>query len=252
MSILNPPISISGQARLRGFAVSCAAMLLLGVSADADTVLGFAQLNPDDVISAIDNGSGTTTMTTTSALNGDGGGLSVPVIVSNFLGTPFPSGFVAYETFVGVTSVGAAGVDPFSGFVEQKFSGTIEFTSGINGTGANYLTAVFSAGSLSPILGGAPGGTQASLSATQPPEQLTLTSDFGTIGPITSMGITFSNVSPSLSISGDGSIASFTGQDAGTFSALSIPEPSSLILGGIGGLIGLGFAWLRHRKSAAI
>jgi hypothetical protein len=235
---------------LRGsFVLACAGWLLLGSPANAGTVLQYGQLNPSDMVTATDNGAGTTTLTTTG--NIDGGNFSIPVVITNFLGTPFPNGFAAFVTYVDVQSVGPAGIDPFSGAIEQKFSGKIEFSSGINGTGANYLTVVFSAFTLSPILGGAPAGTGATLQATQPPDSLVFTSSFATFGPITSMAIGFSNISPSLSIAGDGSLASFTAQDAGTFGANSVPEPSTFCLASFAVVIGTFAAAYRRMRMKA-
>jgi hypothetical protein len=223
---------------------------LLNSSAQAgSTIFQYAQVNGTDFITATDNGSGTTTLST--AGNSDGGGYSIPVLVTNsYVGT---GPFVAFETFVGVTSVGGAATDPISGQPEQRFSGTIEFTAapaialGGGGQGQNYLTAVFSAFTLSPVLQGQPGGTQASLSAADPPDSLVLTATGITFGNPTGMTIGFSNVTPALHIdTNDDSIASFKGQNSGTFSAAIVPEPSALCLASIAVAIGT-IAYRRKR-----
>jgi hypothetical protein len=221
----------------RACAFACAALLLLASSANAGTVLQFGQEFPGDTVTATDSG-GVTTLST--AGNASGGGVSIPVMITNFLGSSVIIN--AYETFVGVTSSGPASSS--GGSIFQNYSGTIEFTSGIGGTGVNYLTAAFSPSSPSSAVGlsGAAGGSEASLQATQPPDNLHITSDFATLGPPSSMAIGLSNVSPTLSIAADGSIASFTAQNAGTFSAATItviPEPSSLCLGSFAVVFGV-------------
>jgi hypothetical protein len=213
----------------RLFAFACCACVLLNSSTNAGTVLQFGQINPHDVVTATDV-AGVTTLST--AGNPDGGGVSIPVTITNFLGVPGVD-IPAFETYVGVTSVGAA--VPFLGLDIQPYAGTIEFTSLPGGAGAVFLSATFSTvGVHTNTLTGNDGGNAATLSATDPPASLVLTSSFALLGPATSMGLGYSNVAPVLSIAADGSIASFTAQNAGTFSATIIPEPTSFALLGIG------------------
>ena len=246
MSIQDHRIVVPSRFLRRSFAFACAVLLLPGLPANAGTVLQFAQVSASDTVTASDNGLGMTTLATTGTSHG-GMGQSIYVQITNFLGTT-ETNLHAYETFVNVQSVSVAGTDSFSGNIEQKFSGTIEFTSGVNGAGNNYLTAVFTSFTLSPILGGAPGGSEAGLTAAQPPDTLTLTSQYGTILPSTAMIIGFSNVYQPLAIAGDGSLASFTAQNAGTFSGQSVPEPNSLLMGSVAvaiGAIAYGKKWRR-------
>ena len=146
-----------------------------------------------------------------------------------------------------VQSTGSAAT--FGGQVFQSFTGVIEITSGIGGTGSNFLTATFTDTSNAGVLSGTTGGSQAQLTATGPPNTLTLTSDFATFANPTSMTMGFSNVNPGLGISGT-SIAPFTAQNTGTFGANVVPEPASFVLAGIG----LGFVSLavgRSRRKVA-
>jgi hypothetical protein len=235
MSISVQQLTTSTRLRSRLVALAFAALILPGASANASsTVLIFGQLNNNDVVVAHDNGLGQTTLSTNSVLNADGGTVSVPVEITSFLGTPFPNGFLAYETFFGVHSVGSASTS--HGQIFENFSGKIEFTSGIGGTGANFLTAVFSPVNVATSPTGVNGGVgtqDASLQAGQPPDNLVLTSDFATFVAPTGLSISFVNVSPTLSMAGDGSIASFTAQNSGLASASFtsfVPEPGTLYL----------------------
>lgn len=239
MSTPDQQLAFSARFLRRSFALACAALLLLllGSSANASsmTVLQFGQTNPFDVITATDS-AGVTTLST--AGNPDGGGVSVPVTITNFLGTPGLA-IPAFETFVNVMSTG-----PATGSVSQPFSGTIEFTSAPGGAGINFLTATFGpAGGSSPTLAGTSGGLTANLTASDPPQSLVLTTDpvFSTIlSPPSSMNIAIGNIAPALGTSG-GSIAGFTAQNSGTFSASTtvIPEPGTLCLASFGVVFGV-------------
>jgi len=219
--------ALSSRALQLPFAFACVATLLLGSTTNAGTVLQFAQVSASDIVTATDT-AGTTTLST--AGNVDGGLMSIPVAVTNFDGAPTPPGFVLFETFFGVTSTAAATTS--GGTISQTYSGTIEFSSLPGGAGADFLTATFS----SAVLSGS--GNSASLNATAP--DLVFTSGVATFGPNTGMSIAFSGITPApLSIAGDGSIASYTAQNSGTFSATAaIPEPGSLCLASFAVVVG--------------
>jgi hypothetical protein len=206
----------------RPLAIACVATLFLGAHANAGgvTVLQFGQINPSDVLTASESG-GVTQLFTTG--NGDGGGTSIPVTITNLLGN---SGIniPAFETFMNLSSTNAA---TGSGFVMQSYSGTIEFTSGPGGTGVNYLTATFGASTLFGVEG------SGSVADSSPPNAVAFTSDFGSGFVAPNFSLSFSNIGPGLHIT-DGSIASFTAQNSGTFSASAVPEPASFALLGIG------------------
>jgi hypothetical protein len=204
------------------------AALAMGSDARAGTVLQFSQTNLNDHVTATDNG-GVTTLATTG--NADGAGVSIPVLLVTSAG--ISPGTVAFETYVNVVSIGPA--TTLGGTITQAYSGTIELTSLAGGGGINFLTATFAG-----MLTGPTGGTAASLVAANPPNNLILTS--GVLGQLlnpTSMSISFSNVSPFLTIaSTNGSVDSFVAQNAGTFGATlgqgAVPEPSSIMLSFIG------------------
>jgi hypothetical protein len=188
-------------------------------------------------------GAGTTTLSTTG--NSDGGGTSIPVTITNFLGTPGLS-IPAFETFVGVMSTGSA--SSVSGLGVQSFVGVIEITGAVNGGGLNYVTATFTDTSNPGTLSGTMGGTQAQLTATGPPQSLILTSDFATFAAPTSMTMGFSNVFSSYGITGT-SIGPFTTQNTGTFGAniASVPEPATFGMACMG-IVFVALA-LRRRRS---
>jgi hypothetical protein len=241
MRIPDHQLAFSARFLRRPFVFAGAALLLLCSSANAGTVLQFGQINPADIVTATDS-SGTTTLSTTG--NVDGAGVSIPVVITNFLGASVL--IPAFETYVGVTSVGPAVL--FMGQDFQAFAGTIEFTSVPGGIGATFLSATFAGvGLATNDLFGANGGSAATLSASEPPASLVLTSVFAVLPPVTSMGIGFSNLSPAMHIASDGSIASFTGQNTGTFSSSSVPEPGTLSLASVAVVVLGTLAYARKR-----
>jgi hypothetical protein len=235
MSTRHQGFEISARFSRRSFALACATLFLLTSTTQAGTVLQFSQVNAGDIVTASESG-GVTTLST--AGNADGGGTAIPVAVSNFDGAPFPPGIPVFETFVGVTSTGAA--TSSGGTISQLFSGQIVFSEGTPPgivapilLTATFTDAVFTSG----------GPNAATLAVSAP--NLTLTSDLATFPSITGMALGFTNVSPPLGIT-DGSIASFTAQNAGTFSATAIPEPSALCLGSLA--VGFGALGAYGRK----
>ena len=177
---------VSGRFLRRSFALACAAVFLSASSTKAGTVLQFAQLNADDVVTAKDI-AGITTLST--AGNADGFGTAIPVAVSNFNGAPFLP-IPVYETYVGVTSVGPASIS--GGTISQLFSGTIVFSEGTPPgiVAPILLTATFT----NAVFSGSTNAASLTISA----PNLTLTSDFATFPAITGMAIGFSGIAPPL------------------------------------------------------
>jgi hypothetical protein len=224
---------------MRAFHVRLAALamlILLTSSAKADTVLQFTQSNPTDTLSAIQSGSSTRLST---AGNADGAGVSIPVTIANYNGTPGVN-IPAFETFENVKSVGSA--VSFAGFVEQEFSGTIVFSVAPGGAGGSYLIATFTDATLF--------GSGSTLTL-QTGTDSTVSYSYTAPGFISSLykpgfSLSFSNVGPPVSTT-DGTLSSFTAQQTGTFSATAIPEPSSLVLSSFPLVVGL-LAFVKRMK----
>jgi hypothetical protein len=210
-------------------------LLLLTSSASAGTtILQFSQVNPNDAITATESG-GVTTVSTAGYV--DGGFTSIPVVLTNFNGQFEPPGTIVFETFVGVTSTNAASLGS-NGQTTQDFSGTIKFTAlpESAGYGTNYLTATFTKA----VFSGAMYASTMNVSA----PTLTFTSSYISDFIHTGMALSFSNVSPIVQITGS-SLGSFTAQNTGTFSALAVPEPSTLCLSLVSVVIGATAARVR-------
>ncbi len=95
------------------------------------------------------------------------------------------------------------------------------------GTGArrNLLTVTFSTSSSSPRITGEDGGLGAAFSATTPDNAIIYTSDFLTFPNSTqrNWGLTFSSLTPALTIGAGGFLNSFAAAGTGTFSANPAP-----------------------------
>lgn len=207
-----------------------AAALAFGVAgvASATTILVFGQVTQNSPITANDNGVST-------SINASDVAVTLTTIENGAPNTP------AFFTFH-ATSVGSALT--VGGQIIQAFSGTFSFTSGLGGTGFNYLS-----GSFTDAVFGALNGASLTLSASQPPDAVSFTSDIITdLGTPRAISLGFTDVSPLVSLCGS-TICGFTSNVAGNFSAngpLHTPEPGTLALLGIG-LVGA--TVLRRRKS---
>jgi hypothetical protein len=262
----NQQIAVSARFWRRACALACLATLSLCSSTKADPVLIFGQNGlPTDGATLINGGGGTSTIVTNVG-NPDGGGISIPVLITTYMnvgGLAIP----AFETFVGVMSTGPAMQVVVGGvaFDFQSFSGEIRIDSTPGGLPLdglpifNYLTATFTA-----TLSGQDGGTAATFSAAQPPGSLSLFAT-GTPAPgfipiapgspatPTAMALGFSNLTQPLTINGGslGASGNTTMAAAGNFSGTIVPEPSTMALAGLGALGLAGYGLRRRRASAA-
>ena len=148
-----------------------------------------------------------------------------------------------------------------SGQANQPISGPITITitrdtpdPGFGTGGHNILlqTTVAPATGLALIAGQ---GGSAGLNATVPNETVTYKSDFFDFSKASgnSFGLTLSGISPALSFNdpqGGTILNSFTSSGVGSFSTVTIPEPASVALLGIGCVVLVGARARKTRKTA--
>ena len=200
--------------------------IALAPAANATLILTFGQTGSNTAVTATENAGNTAT--TLSSVNAP---ISITQIEN---GVPTAAFFTLAATSNGpaITVLGATA---------QKFDGVFSIRSGINNTGTNFLTGVFTDVTIGAGAGGA-------LTVGAPPDSLVLSSSVITdLAQPSALGLGFANVVPGFNLVGS-SVGSFTSSVSGTFSASAAPEPASLTLMGVG-LLGLGMVAMRKRKS---
>ena len=188
--------------------------------ANAVVVLNFGQVSDVNTITGTPNAGDTAT-----TISGSNVAVTITQDLGGFLG-PAILNLTAASTDAAVT-VGAS--------VLQHYSGSWQLTSGLNGTGTNYLSGTFT----DALFGTGPSLT---LSVGAPPDLITTTSDQVPsieLGDPRAISLAFTNVIPPVGIAGS-TLAGFTAAISGDFSATptAVLEPSSL------GILGLGVAGL--------
>jgi hypothetical protein len=216
-----------------------AGLLVLALSmssAQAGTVLVFGQTGTSNQFTATNDGlMGVAGGTTLSAVD-----IGVTITgIANIV--PLPGSSPGAFFNLNASSISNASMDP-SGFVTQDFDGSFSITSLAGGGGTNYLSGTFH----DAVFGN---GTGLVLTSSGPSGVPTLTSDvIGALSQMRAISLSFSNVIPSVFVTGNMTLGAFTSNVAGTFSAAH--EPTSLVLLGTG-LTGL-FAFRRRFKRTAV
>lgn len=212
---------------MKSLALAATAIALaLATPASATVVLNFGQ------ISGLNTITGTTNLgNTATTISGADVGINITQDLGGFIG---PALFN-----LSATSTDAA--VPLGSAVVQHYSGSFQITAGAGGTGTNYLS-----GNFTDAVFGA--GASLVLSVGSPPDSITVTSDqvpAFDLGPPTAISLSFTNVSPGVSITGT-TLSDFTAAVSGNFSATPVVEPTSLAVLGLG-LTALGF--IKRRKT---
>jgi hypothetical protein len=210
--------------------------------ADALVILTMGQSGQGTTISGVNNGAGSTTITGTNVA------ISVTQIDPSAVALVPPTPFAAFLN-LSATNTGAATL--VAGNVVQDFGGNFQITSGLGGTGTNYLSGTFS-----DAVFGAAGGSALTMSAAQPPDFLTFTSDVilsGALDQPRGLSLSFAGVDPPVGITNN-SLSSFSSSVSGTFNAAGtpvvVPAPAALPLLLAGApLLGLA-GWRKWRKRA--
>ena len=190
-------------------------------SAQAGTILVFGQKGISNEFTASNNGAmGAAGGTTLSAVDI---GITITGIDNS---SPLPGSFPSAFLNLSAMSTSNAMMDG-SGHITQNFSGSFSITEMTGGLGVNYLS-----GSFTDTVFGI--GTGLTLTGSGPTGVPSFTSDVITnLWQTRAISLSFTNVTPSVFVTGNSTLSAFTSNVSGNFSA-AVPEPASIALLGIG------------------
>lgn len=212
-------------------------------SARGGTILAFSQ-----------DGTAQTVVATNNGMSGASGGTVITVsdIKVTITAIDPASGLTTPITaWLTLTATSVDDATSPGGHVAQDYQGTFSFNSNSAGTGTNILSGSFTGGGSTGGSGATVFGAGSSLvfSASSPNGIPSFTSSvIPDLAEPRGMSLSFTNVVPQASITGT-TIAAFTSNISGTFSA--VPEPTSVALLGIGMTGFLAFRRFFKRTSAA-
>jgi hypothetical protein len=211
-------------------ATAAGAGVLLGAttSSYAALILTLGQIGSGPTVTATDNGVATTISADAQSS------------ITQIFGSSAPSQPVFFD--LSATSVGSAG--SLGNFVTQHFNGTFCITAVDGCSGTNYLSGAFS----DSVFGA---GNSLTLSVSQPPDMLSLTSDViapDVLATNTGMSLAFVGISPQVH-EHINTLGGFTAGVSGNFSAepVNAVEPGSLAVLG-SGLVLAGMVGMRRRR----
>lgn len=189
--------------------------VLLSVPSHADTILVFGQSTGTNLFTGNET-AGVTVL--------DSNNVPVTITTLNSVGVNVPAFFNLDATSTGpATNVSGS-------LWTQQYTGGFQVTGGMNGTGFNFLSGLFTGVQL-----GIVGGNSMVFGSSSPPLSLSFTSSVVgmPLTPNPAMALSLTNVLPIVAISNN-SFADFSSNVSGTFSAITpqqvIPEPSTMIL----------------------